>query len=134
METKIATSLEQSIKLTTELRIDPNTADMHWESISGEEYRLAMLTTKEAIASIKRTQDSLKTTFNVKLVPAWSLSALLNILPLEVSLNKQTDGIKTYYYIASYEARYFDVYSNRHLDAVDACVEMIAKLKKRNLI
>ena len=67
-------------------------------------------------------------------IPCWSLAALLDILPLEVSFNKQTDGVDTYYYIASCDARYCDVYSHRHINVVDACYEMVTILKERNLI
>lgn len=67
-------------------------------------------------------------------IPCWSLAALLDILPLEVSFNKQTDGVDTYYYIASCDARYCDVYSHRHINVVDACYEMITILKEKNLI
>ena len=67
-------------------------------------------------------------------IPCWSLAALLDILPLEVSFNKQTDGVDTYYYIASCDARYCDVYSHRHINVVDACYEMVTILKERNLL
>lgn len=67
-------------------------------------------------------------------IPCWSLAALLDILPLEVSFNKQTDGVDTYYYIASCDARYCDVYSHRHINVVDACYEMVTILKEKNLI
>lgn len=67
-------------------------------------------------------------------IPCWSLAALLDILPLEVSFNRQTDGVDTYYYIASCDARYCDVYTHRHINVVDACYEMVTILKERNLI
>lgn len=67
-------------------------------------------------------------------IPCWSLSALLGIMPLEVSINKQTDGVNTYYYIASYNARYCDVYSHRHINVIDACVELIVKLNELKLL
>lgn len=67
-------------------------------------------------------------------VPCWSLAALLDILPLEVSINKQTDGVDTYYYIASCDARYCDIHSHRHINAIDACVEMIVKLNELKML
>ena len=70
----------------------------------------------------------------VEVLPCWSLTALLDVLPLEVSFNKQTDGVDTYYYIASCDARYCDVYSHRHINIVDACYETIVKLKELNLL
>lgn len=62
--------------------------------------------------------------------PCWSAAALLDIMPLEVSFAKQADGVGTYYYIASYDAFYGDMHTSRHLNVVDACVEMIIKLHK----
>ena len=67
-------------------------------------------------------------------IPCWSVAALLDIIPLEVSFAKQTDGMGTYYYIASDDARYCDVHTQRHLNVVDACVEMIVKLHELNLL
>ena len=67
-------------------------------------------------------------------LPCWTLAALIDLMPLEVSLNKQTDGTDIYYYMASYETRYFDVYSQRHLNAIDACVEMALKLHERKVL
>lgn len=70
----------------------------------------------------------------VRDIPCWSLSALLDVLPLEVSINKQTDGVDTYYYIATCDAHYCDVYSHRHINVVDACYEMIVKLHELKLL
>ena len=66
--------------------------------------------------------------------PCWSVAALLDIMPLEVSFAKQTDGVGTYYYIASTDARYCDAHTQRHLNVVDTCVEMIVKLHELNLL
>lgn len=66
--------------------------------------------------------------------PCWSVAALLDIMPLEVSFAKQTDGVGTYYYIVSDDARYGNVHTQRHLNMVDACVEMIVKLHELNLL
>jgi hypothetical protein len=66
--------------------------------------------------------------------PCWSVAALLDIMPLEVSFAKQTDGVGTYYYIASDDTRYGDVHTQRHLNVVDACVEMIVKLHELYLL
>ena len=154
MEAKIATSLEQSIKLA-ELGIDPSTSDMHWESLSNEEYKLAFLTTKDAIESIKRKQDSLKSTLNVKLVPAWSLPALIKILPSELKLPDMYGGtIKYEIRIRKYRhANELDMYqiayatnqglskswhdmvnSSEQEDLLDAVFEMICYLKENKML
>ena len=66
--------------------------------------------------------------------PCWSVAALLDIMPLEVSFAKQTNGVGAYYYIASTDVRYCDVHTQRHLNVVDACVEMIVKLHELNML
>ena len=127
---KSFTSLEQSEKLTRILPLE--SADMTWEKI----------VTNEALDFYWRPTIGFNRTINDNLfsyrfsyvMPCWSLGALLDILPLEVSIGKQTDGVDTYYYIASYDARYCDVYSHRHINVIDACVEMIVKLKEKKVI
>ena len=154
MKNKIATTVEQSIKLS-ELGIDPSTSDMHWESVSNEEYRLALLTTKDATEAIERMQDSLKTTFNVKLVPAWSLNALIELLPSELELPDIYGGtIKYEIRIRKYShTNELDLYqiayaTNQGLskswhdmvntseqeDLLDAVFEMVCYLKENKMI
>ena len=69
METRIATSIEQSQKLI-ELGIDIKTADMYWwysEKSSGKRYYVGTMDDDD---------------FNEKTdVPAWSFTALLDLLP-----------------------------------------------------
>lgn len=76
-------------------------------------------------------------TFKEFYIPCWSLAALLEALPLEVEVHKQTDGHKIYYYVESYMKRMDrEIYlsTERHENLVDACVEMIYKLKEKDLI
>ena len=70
-------------------------------------------------------------------IPCWSLAALISVLPLEIDTHKQTDGHKTYYYVELYMKRMGkEIYlsTERHENLVDACVAMIEKLHKLNLL
>jgi len=154
MESKIATDLEQSKKLL-ELGIDADTADMHWESISDDDHRLGLFTAKETKESLERMQYTLKTTFNVKLSPAWSLSALMNLLPSELSLPDMYGGTikyeirirkyshtnELYLYQIAYATNqglsksWHDmVNTSEQEDLLDTVFEMIVYLKENKLI
>ena len=72
-------------------------------------------------------------------IPCWSLAALTSIIPQELFGGEYiiniTEGLK-HKWIISYESRY-EVSS--YIDAssdnlIDCCVEMIIKLKERNLL
>lgn len=119
MNSKAYTDLEQSKKLAEILPIE--SADMSYHYFEPD------LLPEGYCISFERVEDKTD-------IPCWSLAALLDILPLEVCLDKQTDGKDMYYYIVSCDARYCAVFSCRHINIVDACVEMIIKLKERNLI
>lgn len=117
IKNKICTSIEQSQKLV-ELGIDANTADMIY-NVFDESY------VRHGIPIDKYH------------TPAWSLAALLEVLPLEVETHKQTDGHKIYHYVESYMKRMGkDVYisTERYENLVDACVEMILKLHEEKLL
>jgi hypothetical protein len=62
----------------------------------------------------------------VEIIPCWSLSALLDALPNENMLVKTTDG--EHYCLAK------DVMTKHYDNPVDACYEVIVKLKKKNLL
>ena len=71
---KICTSLEQSKKLI-ELGVDINTADMHystWTILNGGEYILS--------PNQGETIEELQESYGNQVIPAWSLSALLNLI------------------------------------------------------
>ena len=79
METKICTSLEQSKKLI-ELGIDVNTADMHyatWTILNGE-----FIVSPNQGSTIEDLQED----YGNQIIPAWSLSALLELMPKNKSL------------------------------------------------
>ena len=59
-------------------------------------------------------------------LPAWSLVALLNVLPNENILVKTTDG--KYYCLAK------DVMTKHYDNSVDACYEMILKLNEFKML
>ena len=125
---KSYTDLEQSKKLSKILPLE--SADMWWSRCTITDFGDGILKVSYAvepcnISQFKNTRED---------VPCWSVAALLDIMPLEVSFAKQTDGENIYYYTASDDARYCDVHTQRHLNIVDACVEMILILKERNLI
>ncbi len=102
---KICTSLEQSKKLI-ELGIGVNTADMCWQN---------------NVFPIGFNDDDG--------VPAWSFTALLNILPLGVELHTQSDGNIKYYYM-EYTTKKTYFASKRYTNSIDAAFEMVVWLKE----
>ena len=125
---KICTSLEQSKKLI-ELGIDVNTADMiyYWFGdfeLNDEWYELHLGTNR----------------VNDKDIPAWSLSALIDILSDTITdedgvvfgLNIKKNFIE--YYNPSMGALYATYHSIIAEDLVDAAFEMVCWLKENNKI
>ena len=107
------TSLEQSRKLAEILPLE--SADMCWQKIYDEnhllsDYRIELLPV--------RFYSGLG-------VPCWSLAALLDVLP-SATLDSSSD----HYYRLYCMTRYTEWYDN----PVDACVAMIEKLHKQNLL
>lgn len=79
MKNKICTSIEQSKKLI-ELGIDVNIADMYWEYDTFQKfYRLELF------------EDGFPKTITKDDIPAWSLSALLKIIPSPLSFGYTSD-------------------------------------------
>ena len=74
---KICTSIEQSKKLI-ELGIDVNTADMCWIAIDNDESFDGSWEVVPKNSSIIATDD--------KPMPCWSLSALLDLMPHEITI------------------------------------------------
>ena len=75
---KICTSIEQSKKLI-ELGIDINTADMHystWTILNEGEYILS--------PNQGETIEELQEDYGNQVIPAWSLSALIQVLPITI--------------------------------------------------
>ena len=119
----IATNLEQSRKLV-ELGIDTSTADMHYAfSVIGGAAFQDMI---DASATLLPGKENRKFPYE----PAWSLSALLAVLPKVI--NNETLFIETS--PALWHIGYRDVYTARADNPVDACYELILKLNELNLL
>ena len=113
---KICTSKEQSKKLI-ELGIDVNTADMFWT------YDF----TVNDINGINVISNKLKPEEND--IPAWSLTALFSILPKSAYLKKGS-VTELCYITLPVEL----ISSDWKFEPIDACYEMIIKLKEQNLL
>ena len=107
MKSKICTNIEQSKKLI-ELGIDVNTADMCYPYFGDGLYGIIARVGKPMEYSSKSD------------IPAWSLSALLNILP-SATLDT-SDGHHC-------RIRCCEKFTGWHNNAVNAVFEMIVKLK-----
>ena len=127
---KSYTDITQSKKLI-ELGIDINTADMWWN------------TEKHYPEFVKTYREHLGE--QISPIPLWSLAALIEALPLGVDIHNISDGHKIYYYVEIYTKEIYIklkrmnkeeicLSTERHENLVDACVEMIVKLKERNLL
>lgn len=114
---KICTSLEQSKKLI-KLGIDVNTADMYWWSSGKRNYIDAM-----DDGDFDEEEGHIR---------AWSLTALLEIIPnIEIRSKVQNFKNKSWC-ISSHDDK-----DHNHIwaygdELVDACVELIYKLKEQN--
>ena len=145
---KIATDIKQS-KLLVEI-LSADSADMHYNnaSVRGVEYvdnyRLEPYCYTEAInadwALVYKNHNPL-----FKIIPAWSLSKLMESLPkdknIETSLsfgcydsdgNYKEEWICCYEQLNNIEDDMLEITTSN--EAVDACVEMLVKLKKMDLL
>ena len=136
---KISTSLEQSKKLI-ELGIDINTADMHystWTILNEGEYILS--------PNQGETIEELQEDYGNQVIPAWSLSALLELIP--PYLGEFKDGIDFGFSKAIngkwYSAYYIKLDDNGLASfnktvtgdtAIDAAFEMVCWLKENGKI
>lgn len=127
---KAFTDLDQSKKLAEILPIE--SADMWWnwlsdpfDEVNGGEYVKEPLLHKPVC-----NPDAA--------VPCWSLAALLNILPhciddgYDLVLGKLTDNKG--WYVMYDDVDHFTRFYVTHSDLIDACIEMIVKLKEKDLI
>ena len=124
---KICTSIEQSKKLL-ELGIDVYTADMYWKNGVSDKYIQCFTPFVSSGTNIDYDYD----------IPAWSLTALLGLIKDKcgyfefVYLKRTSDGranpLEDVYRLST------DVYDVYNKEEVDACVEMILKLKEKDLL
>ena len=130
MKTKIATSIEQSKKLL-ELGLDADTADMWY---------LPIKDTYELVTSPSLTRG---------IIPAWSLSVLINLMPEVIEREDKRKATMTYVpsfsrVISPHSIFYrgdngamdyaFAGYNNGKNDLVDACCNMLGWLIKQGYI
>lgn len=113
---KICTTIEQSKKLI-ELGIDIKTADMYWEYD---------FTDHECVLKVMDIH------FGNTCIPAWSLSALLKMLPLPTIEETMITTTETKWKCTIYCESYAKFWSELHNDAIDAAFEMVCWLKKRS--
>lgn len=114
---KSCTDIEQSKKLL-ELGVTPKTADMHYILIGDMD--------SENIICSDICPLEVGKPYNELTLPAWSLSALLSVLPNGNMLVKTIEG--GYYCLSKYSM-------TKHYDnPIDACYEMILKLHELNLL
>ena len=118
---KICTSIEQSKKLI-ELGIDVNTADMLWT------YDFVV----NDINGLNVISDNFKPEEND--VIAWSLAALLDVLPKNLNMGRPSLDSN---YMGYYWIQYYDEFMKPNNcktecfnNPIDACVEMIVFLKE----
>ena len=84
------------------------------------------------------THESIKNDKYYHLIPCWSLSALLNILPKNLNIGRPSlnSNYKGYYWIQYYDE--FMKPNNYKTECfnnpVDACVAMVEKLNELNLL
>lgn len=118
---KAYTDIEQSKKLV-ELGIDVNTADMYWDDWK----RMTKLISFPKVAGVIRIKD----------LHCWSLAALFDLLPTIKNyiptLRRLSDG--GYSCVYRHKTDNSDWIWYNADNPVDACVDMILKLNKENLL
>ncbi len=132
--TNICTSQEQSKKLI-ELGIDVNTADMMWDdwSLIDEGWKLSV-----------GYYPEIEKDYGRKCYPAWSLTALLELMPFQIIEDNKRYGFKQYKgYNSQGETYCFEYVSNigttlyetYHLNnPIDAAFEMVCWLLENKKI
>ncbi len=122
---KAYTDIEQSKKLAEILPLE--NADMHYNNVSikginyVDEHRAELMEYNRAIKVLSKY--TINPLFEV--IPCWSLSALLDVYPMCVG--RDLGMFCCWVNQKSMCSSHFD-------NPVDACVDMIIKLKKRSLI
>ena len=115
---KSFTSLEQSRKLTYILPLE--SADMCWKNGVFDKYI-------QCFTPFVIDENGTNVDFDYD-VPCWSLTALLNVLPNGIVMNKDSQNGK-YHFSSEYIGTYITADN-----PVDACVAMVEKLHELNLL
>ena len=118
MTTKSYTDLSQSKKLAEILPLE--SADMHyatWTILDGE-----FIVSPNQVSTIKSMQED----YGNQIIPCWSLTALLSVLP-EYHLSSPNPLEKQ----CCCRVKDIETYSN---NPIDTCVEMILNLLKLKLL
>lgn len=131
---KSFTDIEQSRKLAEILPVE--SADMWWaERYAGrvEGWKYIVEETPVYYLSFIKPSDGNCSQDKIKDIPCWSLAALLDVLPEGV--------IEKYYYpnLQKENGEYSIAYGNEELlciadNPIDACYEMVIKLKEQKLL
>ena len=130
---KIYTSIEQSKKLAEILPLE--SADMEYMFLKKDGSK---------VSNVPFVKDGFEEPECCYIfIPCWSLAALLEKIPNTI-VNDAGEDLKlhidkyTLHYSLSYENTYtghkFEIETDMYENLVDACVEMIEKLKERNLL
>lgn len=114
---KIYTTIEQSKKLTEILPLE--SADMYYAL--SEDESMNMINLGKLQGFFDKTQVS------------WSLSALLSVLPNSTDIVKEETDTENEKYMCTVGIKN-DIISTFGNNPVDACFEMILKLKEKNLL
>ena len=133
---KSYTDIEQSKKLAEILPIE--SADMWWLYITAQGKHIAMMHEEPDPHYLARMES-----YGIKnaAIPCWSLTALLNVLPVScddgqhcLSLINHNPNEKTEW-LCAYEDDKGNLMMECYADnQIDACVAMIEKLHKQNLL
>lgn len=122
MDIKSFTSLEQSKTLSKVLPLE--SADMCYKCIEDDPYDIVC----KPYSKWKEEYKGLLVRGDANVIPCWSLTALLSVLPDDCGIDKE-DGKYVASYIISDECG-----SYTEDNPIDACVAMIEYLHKINLL
>ena len=128
---KIATDIEQSKRLAEILPLE--SADMYYSAT------IDATTLKPVYGTPPRVKQECSATYKTD-VPSWSLTALLEVMPSEIkdnhflTLEKETFKMGDQYCCCYEDCNANSFYACFSNEPIDACCEMIVKLKEKNLI
>ena len=125
---KICTDLEQSYKLIS-LGLNKNTADMHYFSDGYNPTKLDVGYSAEDAKFYRGTEN--------KYIPAWSLTALLDLIPHDgmhgIELNNYNDGKTIWTALFNHKSELYTIIRPKD-NAVDAVFEIVVWLLENGYI